>query len=402
MNDTIKPYYGEFFVSVIPLEMGGNFCSHNCGYCFANLNNRERRLDVAGTMRLIENRGERLSLEGQLLKLGYPVLISNKVDPFSRSNYRDMLPVMELLTKEGISIAIQTRGGLGIEETLKFLPPSVWYVSITHDQDETREVIEPTAPSIESRFDLIRTLKRHGHRVVVGVNPLNPDWIREPESFFNRLRDVGAEGVWFEFLHLSYKQRDNLGPRERKALGEDLIKLSMKRNPPGKWQDFGSLCEGLAEAVGLEIFQIGQGRRSDFWRPFKETYERTFPNLQDWVNHCHDHAIESFGIRDWLGFFGDKLPSEVDSSQLYHYVEFGAQREQTGIIIPKVRRYRDLLSECWKSKKFPRANPIKASNFLYLGRESKDGSVEPILEDGLPRFGFVPGGTDFEYWIVEG
>ena len=402
MGDTIKPYYGEFFVSCVPLEMGGNFCSHNCSYCFANLNNRQRRLDVAGTVRLIENRANRYGLEAQLLNLGYPVLISNKVDPFSRSNYRDMLPIMELLTREKIPIAIQTRGGLGIEDALKFLAPSVWYVSITHDQEETRAVIEPTAPSIESRFDLIRTLKRHGHRVVVGVNPLNPDWIREPEIFFNRLRDAGAEGVWMEYLHLSYKQRDNLGPREKAALGEDLIKLSMKRKLPSQWEEFGLLCEGLAESAGLEIFQINQARRSDFWKPFRKTYERTFPNLQDWINHCHDNKITSFGIRDWIKFFGDKFPSEVDSSQLYHYVEFGAQRKQTGVIIPKVRRYRDLLPEIWKSPKFPRGNPIRASNFLYLGREAKDGSVEPILEDGLPRFGFVPGGTDFEYWITEG
>jgi DNA repair photolyase len=204
--DTIKPYYGEFFVSCVPLEMGGNFCSHNCSYCFANLNNRERQLDVPKTISLIKSRHDRQALEAQLLRLGYPVLISNKVDPFSKSNYRDMLPIMELLTQEGIGIAIQTRGGYGIDEVLKFLPPSVWYLSITHDQEETRQLIERQAPDIESRFELIKKLKQYGHRVVVGANPLNPDWIRSPEVFFKRLADWGVEGVWTEFLHLSYKR----------------------------------------------------------------------------------------------------------------------------------------------------------------------------------------------------
>lgn len=399
--DTIKPYYGEFFVSCVPLEMGGNFCSHNCSYCFANLNNRQRQLDVAKTVSLIKSRQNRESLEAQLLRLGYPVLISNKVDPFSKSNYRDMVPIMELLTQEGIGIAIQTRGGHGIDEVLKFLPPSVWYISITHDQEETRQLIERQAPDIESRFELIKKLKRSGHRVVVGANPLNPDWIRSPEVFFDRLADLGVEGVWTEFLHLSYKQRDAMLPRERAAMGEALIKKSMKRNLPADWEDFGTRCEAAITGTGMEIYAIGQARRSDFWRPFRECYERTFPNMQDWVNHCHDRGISRFNIEDWMAFFRGKLPAEVDSSQLYHYVEFGAQRQQTRVVIPKVRRYEELLPVCWQNEKFPRANPIRSAGFLYLVRETSSGEFEPILESGMPCFGFVPDGSNFKF-LVEG
>jgi DNA repair photolyase len=399
--DTNKPYYGEFFVSCVPLEMGGNFCSHNCSYCFANLNNRQRQLDVLKTISLIKSRHDRQALEAQLLRLGYPVLISNKVDPFSKSNYRDMLPIMELLTQEGIGIAIQTRGGYGIDEVLKFLPPSVWYLSITHDQEETRQLIERQAPDIESRFELIKKLKQYGHRVVVGANPLNPDWIRSPEVFFKRLADLGVEGVWTEFLHLSYKQRDAMLPRERTAMGEALIKKSMKRNLSADWEDFGARCDAAISYAGMEIYSIGQARRSDFWRPFRECYERTFPNMQDWVNHCQDQGISRFGIEDWMDFFRGKLPADVDSSQLYHYVEFGAQRQQTRVVIPKVRRYEELLPVCWQNDKFPRANPIRSAGFLYLVREVSPGEFEPILESGMPRFGFVPDETNFKF-LVEG
>jgi hypothetical protein len=274
-------------------------------------------------------------------------------------------------------------------------------VSITHDQDVTRQAIERQAPDIESRFELIGKLKRHGHRVVVGANPLNPDWIREPEVFFERLADLGVEGVWTEFLHLSYKQRDAMAPKERAAMGEDLIKKSMKRNLPADWQDFGARCEAAIESAGMEVFSIGQSRRSDFWKPFRETYERTFPNMQDWVNHCHDQGISRFGIEDWMGFFREKLPAEIDSSQLYHYVEFGAQRSQTGVTIPKVRRYDELLPICWQNEKFPRANPIRCAGFLYLAREGESGEIEPILEAGLPRFGFVPEGTNFKFLVED-
>jgi DNA repair photolyase len=400
MADTIKPYYGEFFVSCIPLEMGGTYCSHNCSYCFSNLGNKKRKFDPAGTVRLIKNRHDRLALEAQLLSLGYPVLISNKVDPFSRSNYREMLPIMKLLTDEGIGIAIQTRGGTGIDDALKFLPPSVWYVSITHDSDETRKVIERQAPSIESRFELVDKLTRFGHRVVVGANPLHPDWIKDPETFFDRLAELGVEGVWLEYLHLSYKQRDAMGPRERAAIGEELIKKAMKRNLPADWEDFGERCEGAIARAGMEIYRGGQARRSDFWKPFRETYPRTFPNMQDWINHCHDNDIEEFDINDWRLFFADKLPKEIDSSQMYHYIEFGAQRKQSGVTIPKARNYADLLPVCWSNEKFPRANPIACEAFLYLAEKGNDGEPKPILKDGLPAFGFIPGGTDYKYLLV--
>jgi hypothetical protein len=91
----------------------------------------------------------------------------------------------------------------------------------------------------------------------------------------------------------------------------------------------------------------------------------------------------------------------VDSSQLYHYVEFGAQRRQTGVVIPKVRRYEELLPICWQNEKFPRANPIRSAGFLYLVREVSPGEFEPILESGMPRFGFVADGTNFKF-LLEG
>ena len=39
----IVPYWGELFVSPAPLEMTLNHCSHACAYCFANLNDPQRR-----------------------------------------------------------------------------------------------------------------------------------------------------------------------------------------------------------------------------------------------------------------------------------------------------------------------------------------------------------------------
>jgi hypothetical protein len=37
-----------------------------------------------------------------------------------------------------IPVAIQTRGGKGVDDVLDFLPPSVWYISIPCLNDDIR------------------------------------------------------------------------------------------------------------------------------------------------------------------------------------------------------------------------------------------------------------------------
>ena len=123
-------YYGELLISPLPIELSGNFCSHMCGYCFANLNQPNRKYDVLKTMRFLKEFKTRRSLTAKLLKNGYPVLYSNKIDPFSASNFMHSLPLIELMVQMNIKISIQTRGGHGIDEVLKILPKSVFYISI--------------------------------------------------------------------------------------------------------------------------------------------------------------------------------------------------------------------------------------------------------------------------------
>src|SRR6266571_9390 len=76
-----------------------------------------------------------------------------------------IIPIMEMMTNMGIPIMIQTRGGRGIDDVLSFLPKSMWYISIPILDDDIRKQVEPAAPSIESRFQLIDKLKAAGHEV---------------------------------------------------------------------------------------------------------------------------------------------------------------------------------------------------------------------------------------------
>jgi hypothetical protein len=124
MTRDIDVFFGEFLISPIPLELSLNYCSHKCAYCFANLNDPERSVNVGAVARFLQDLPQRNTLQALLMKAGYPTLISNRVDPFAVTNYRIALPLMETMTGMGIPLAIQTKGGKGIPEALAFLPPS--------------------------------------------------------------------------------------------------------------------------------------------------------------------------------------------------------------------------------------------------------------------------------------
>ncbi|NJK46000.1 MAG: hypothetical protein HC933_18600 [Pleurocapsa sp. SU_196_0] len=233
MSNSLQPYYGEFLVSPVPLELDMNYCAHSCNYCFANLNKRDRKINLTQITNLLNGFEERETLEAKLLKERYPVMISNHVDPFAASNYQQTVPLLELLRYHGIPVTIQTRGGRGIDDALELLEPSVWYISITFNDDAARRIVEPGAPTIQSRLELISQLRERGHRVVVGINPLEPEWMPDPASILNECASRGAEGAWIESLHLNPKQRDQMTPRERTAIGEAII-IRALRHTRGK------------------------------------------------------------------------------------------------------------------------------------------------------------------------
>lgn len=145
-GDTLGLYVGEFLISPIPLEISFNYCSHKCAVCFANLNKPERWFDAKTTMKTIQDAmSGNGRLVGELIRQGYPVLSSNRVDPFAISNYRQSLPVLQTLRDCGVPLSFQTRGGRGIDDILRGLPKSTWYISINQDDDALRKKMEPGA-----------------------------------------------------------------------------------------------------------------------------------------------------------------------------------------------------------------------------------------------------------------
>lgn len=364
-GDTLSVYFGEMLISPIPLELSFNYCSHGCRFCFANLNKPERTADIKATMRMLRDYMERESFEAQLLREGYPVVVSNRVDPFAHSNYQQAVPVLRVMTELGIPVAIQTRGGRGINEALEFLKPSVWYVSISTLDEDLRKRLEPGAPTIESRFALMEQLVSRGHRVVLGCNPAVPEWLPDPAALFGRAKSAGAEGSWVEILHFNYKQVANMSDRDREYISADLIARSQKRNADEKdWEHFERARNEACEA-GLAVFSMGQPNASEFFRPYRETYPKTFPVIQDFVNHAWEKRYDEMFFED----FAEAMTGLPEGKRGYGHV-FGAsahqlfrERKLSNMLTPE-----QFLKVCWNEPQAKQC-PARVPCFAFTGIE---------------------------------
>jgi len=395
----LDPYWGEFLVSPIPMEASFDYCKYVCAYCFANLNQPGRKANLQAIMNLIAHCAERDTPAARLLRDGYPICISNKVDPFAPGNVQAAIPIMQVLTEIGVPLQIQTKGGRerDVDSLLSFLPPSVFYVSIAMLDDDLRRRIEPGAPRIGDRLRLLAKLSASGHRVVVGVNPLVPDWLPDPQPLLEQVQAAGAEGVWIERLHLSHRQIGRMKERERAAIGDAVLARARLRIPAPADRDALRRARETAGGLGLSVFSIGQPTVSDFFAPYEQLYPQLFPTMQGFVNHCAAEGWQDrlISFTDFCAYLEPQLPAW--RGQIGHYIGAVARavgREQK---LPAVASYHDVLKIIWQDSRV-RQCPARMACFAFAADWDGDGWLQLVDEAGLPLLKFMPGGTD-DYFV---
>lgn len=387
---SLEPYWGEFLVSPIPLEMSLHWCTHACAVCFANLGKPGRRANVTAISNLLAQHGERSTPAAMLLRQGYPVLLSNKVDPFAASNYQVALPLIAAMAEMGIPIAFQTRGGQGIDEALAMVPRSCWYVSISQNDDALRKKLEPGAPDLESRYRLIEKLTAAGHHVSLGLNPVVPEWLPDPRAVLQRAKDCGATGAWIETLHLNPKQVSNMPPRSRAAVGEELIARAQKRRPSPLDIEAKTIARAEAVDMGLEVFSVGQPNASEYFAPYREVYAKTFPVLQDFINACHDEQPQAvIPFEEFWSFFDD-LPEGLFN--IGHYLGSKAHDLMKGV--SNWMTYRQLVAMIYAEQKIPQC-PVNTGTLAFAAFAVPGGFIDfwerLVDEHELPYLVWTPG-----------
>jgi len=394
----LEPYWGEFLISPIPLELSLNYCSHKCAYCFANLNSPKRRGDIKKIMSFLADFHNRETLSARLMQDRYPVCISNRSDPFARSNDSQITPILETLAAIDYPVTFQTKGGAGVEAGLSLFPTAVWYISVSFADDDLRRKIEPGAPSIASRFELMEKVTRGGGRVILGLNPVVPEWIseEETETVLKVAQSIGVEGVWIEELHLNARQIQAMSKAEVKAIGKDVLERAKKRRKEDKDANAFFYAREVAQAMGFEIFSNGQPNRSNIWQIYRDVYANTFPTNQDFVNDCIEKGWHSslLTFPHWYESVKD-LPA--GKYRMNKYIGASARSIFDEYQIPSKLTFTELLGVIWSTKR-AKQSPVRMPNFSYASVWAENGYLQLVDESDMPYLVFDETGSLDSYY----
>jgi DNA repair photolyase len=134
------------------------------------------------------------------------VFMASATDPYQplEREYRLTRACLEvLLMCPTTRVIVHTRSPLVLQDLAllqAFGPRLSVGFSIPTDDDTVRQVVEPKAPPIPSRWAAVERLCRGGIEVVLAVTPLMP--MQDPAVFARRARDSGVSGAWVGGLRL--------------------------------------------------------------------------------------------------------------------------------------------------------------------------------------------------------
>jgi hypothetical protein len=287
-GDGIRVFAGEFLVNPAGLELSMNWCGHACTYCFANLFKPDRRADIRSVVGLLAKHQQRKSREARLLQARVPLLVSNHVDPFAGTNAAQFEPIWELCVELGIPLTWQTRGAHAaqrpiLDRVVRETPQAVWYISIPMLDDAVRRRVEPHAPSIGSRMELVKQLIEAGHVVTVGVNPLTVEWMPNFEPLLDQLKVIGVWGVWVEIPYFGKSFKGNLSEKAKNRLGAEFIQRCGEKGSKID-RDHATAAMAYAKGIGLEVFSTSYEKPTNFFAPWHKVYTRVMPYWHQLIN----------------------------------------------------------------------------------------------------------------------
>lgn len=390
---SLRLYCGEYMVSPVPLHFGMNQCSHACFYCFANLNRAGRRMvnnDLPRIARWYER--EKGPLEYWFMKNGHPLLVSNDTDPFAKSNCESFKALFELSAQYGFALCYQTKGGDEEAQAMALNGrKTMFYVSLTSDDNDILRRMEPGAPSYEARLDLIGRALALGHYVVIGLNPFIPGWWRDLPAALKEWRRLGAGHIWSGELHFSRFQIDAMTASVR-ARNRDLLDYGLLRNKPDDMVR-GEILD-YAQRLGFNIFNGICGSAYGFWRPYFALGFPFFPTLDGLFDYLHVLGKGKPVVFDlaWFNWWTNiDAPGEL--SIYRDYLQSYARSLRNAKEDMRCRCFADVHRIEWRIENFP--THLRSREISFCSTVDDTGKDSLLVDDfGNKLLCFVPGGTD--------
>jgi len=378
----IDPFYGEFLLHPSPLECSGNTCSHNCCYCFSNIRRSCRYSNIKQTLTQLKNFQSSNTYKNTLIKEKYSICLSNRTDPFSKTNYIETLSMLEYLKNLENGIFFQTKGGYGIDEAFDILKDKkniLFYVTITSKNNDILKVIEPNAPSYEEKIELIKKAKNNGYNVIVAFNPVVKNWLPE-KDFYDIVSDVNKIGVKnFIFQKLYLSKNDIKGfTEDRKKRFEDEILIDAVKKQSENQYYLQSLVVELIKR-GNNAVAFGMPFKTDLFKDIRSTLGKCFPSNYDVINYCFDNKVKQITFNDYKKVLNenqnDLFNKEFKGLSTYIF-RIARQVWKGNDKIQSVRTINDVLNAYWNYKQI---SGSLQNNKLFSVAQEKDDDNNLIL-----------------------
>ena len=298
----------------------------------------------------LKNYQNRNDLPSYFLREKYPLLISNNIDPFSKSNQPFVNDLIYQLQDIGVPVALATRGGIGWQEIANNITPSVWYVSIPYQNDELRQKYEPQAPSVDERYQIIETIIKQGHKVILSINPFNPIFAPNPIEIIQKAEKLGVKSVIINKLHLTPVQQSNMTNTQKDVLGIDLLEQAKNRKFTDEWVKLALDMYQYCIDNSINLLGMDTGLKTNNFIEFKECYEKTMPTIFDFMNWVYDNKNEGdlITFNDFFNFFEPLLP-KIEKANISKYIFNKAVIDDKSFY--KSMNFKNLLHLYWEHPK---------------------------------------------------
>ncbi|MFT4088098.1 MAG: Rv2578c family radical SAM protein [Gordonia sp. (in: high G+C Gram-positive bacteria)] len=192
-------------------------CTHACRYCFARPSHEYLELNSGADFdsQIVVKLNVAAVLRKELRRRSWrreTVALGSNTDPYQRAEgrYRLMPGIITALAESGTPMSILTKGTL-LRRDLPLLRAARRSVDVSIGvslpmlDDDLRKQIEPGAPSVRARLDLIRALADDGfapHVMIAPVIPYLTDTTSQLDALLEALADAGASRVTAIPMHL--------------------------------------------------------------------------------------------------------------------------------------------------------------------------------------------------------
>jgi len=387
----LEVFLGGYMFHPAALDYSGDTCQNNCAYCFANINKEFRTGNLQGAINAFY-KSEPKTYRDMLLSMGYPILVSNRSDPFTVKNQRDSIALFTHLAERKGGVFIQTKTGPGMDECLDLMGDRrdvVVYITVTTIKDDIAKIVEPNAPPPSARLATAKRLHKAGYLVLIAVNPCSEAWMPRDdlETLCKALKKEGMNHVCIEMLDIKRKRLSLLGEKRVKRMGAAIGMLGDRNRL------YVRECTEYLVYQGFDVAKKGMPFKTELFVHMKDRLGTTMPVMQDFVNHCFDKYGTSGAVLsypEWESIMARDgiMLKTIKQNNIRDYLlrsGFASWKDNQ-----EVHSHKEFLRIVWNDPRH-RISVQNHSLFRVIGKDKKptldeDGNVQ-FYFSGQPYFG---------------